>query len=304
MKTRGVYFLANDRILDLTVAFLNSFRVYHPDLPLCLIPFRKDAEKLEALQEEYHFSVYRDSTMLSLCDRISLLFHAEVTGHYRKLACWQGIFDEFVYMDVDMIVLKNIEFAFELLEHFDFITSTSNISEAEKWVWKPSIYDTGKLTPEQIRYAANTGFIVSAKNNISADTLWQRAVEAQALSPHMELYCLEQPLLNYLIVTSGLRHSSLWNLIDTAYYPQNYVEYWAGNGRKNLKKGLKIFHHGLWREVFLIHWAGVWQLRKSEIKLFILLNFFKLRKKIWLVSIFMPLKKYWKQYRYLTRNTV
>ncbi len=299
MKTRGVYFLANDRIIEITIAFLNSFRVHNPDMPMCLIPFRDDIEKLEQLKEIFGFTIYSDRNILTLSDQISLLFHNEVTGHYRKLACWHGNFDEFVYIDVDMLVLKNIDFAFGLLNEYDFITSLSNIPEAEKWVWKPTIYDSGILAPEQISYAANTGFIVSRKYSIPLASLKERAGNAVALLPHMELYCKEQPLLNYLIVTSGLRYSSLWKLIDTELYPQNYAEYWAGNGRKNLKKGMKIHHKGKLREVFLIHWAGTWQLRKAEIKLFILLNLFKLRRKIWSVSLLMPLRRLWMRYRYL-----
>jgi hypothetical protein len=114
----------------------------------------------------------------------------------------------------------------------------------------------------------------------------------------MELYCKEQPFLNYMIVTSGIRYASLWVLMDTPLYPQGYIEYWAGNGRKKLKEGMKTLHNGKLREVFLVHWAGTWQLRKVEIRLYWLLNFLKIRKKIWLTSIFMPMKKLWNSYRY------
>jgi hypothetical protein len=109
---------------------------------------------------------------------------------------------------------------------------------------------------------------------------------------------MEQPFLNYLMVTSGRSYSSLWNLMDSAFFPQNYIEYWAGNGSKKLKNNLQTPHNGKLREIFLIHWAGVWQLKKCEIELFKLLHLFKLRKSIWSVSFFMPLRKIWKLYRY------
>jgi hypothetical protein len=298
MAGHGVYFLANDRIIGLTIAFLNSFRTFNPDIPLCLIPFREDVEKLSQLKEKYNFSIFSDTAFLEHCDKLSTLFHDKILGHYRKLACWQGPFGQFIYIDVDMIVLKDVSFAFDLMNDFDFLTSCSNIAEAEKWVWKPSVHSTGLLSKEQISYAANTGFIVSQKGFIPADTLLIRAAEAQQLKEHMELYCMEQPFLNYLIVTSGSSYSSLWNLMDSAFFPQNYIEYWAGNGSKNLENHLQTPHNGKLREIFLIHWAGVWQLKKSEIELFKLLNLFKLRKSIWSVSFFMPLRKIWKEYRY------
>ncbi len=297
MGKRGVYFVANDRIIDLTIAFLNSFRASNPDIPLCLIPFRNDTQKLAKLSELYHFAIFDDQEFLSFCDQISLLFHPEVTGHYRKLACWQGSFDEFVYIDVDMVVLENIAFSFELLKEYDFVTSCSNIAEAEKWVWKTTIYESNALSIEQIQYAANTGFIVSRKHLIPADTLFERAKEAQKLKMHMELFCKEQPMLNYLMVTSGRKFSSFWLLMDTPLFPQNYIEFWAGNGKKKLVKGNKTFYKGKLRDVFLIHWAGTWQPRPSEIKLFALLNTFRLRRNIWNISIYMPLRKLWKKYR-------
>lgn len=295
--TRGVYFVANDRIIDLTIAFLNSFRKSNPDLPLCLIPFRADTAQLELLAEKYQFTIYNNTEFLASCDQMSLLFHPGVTGHYRKLACWHGPFDEFVYIDVDMVVLKSIDFSFELLNHFEFITSCSNIAATEQWVWKPSVYEAGILNNEQIRYAANTGFIISKKGLIPAESLMDRAQEATKLTAHMELSCKEQPFLNYLFVTSGLRYTSLWVLAGTVLFPQNYIEYWAGNGKKQLIKGTFTMFEGQIREVFLIHWAGVWQPQPSEIKLFSLLYRLRIRRKMWQISIHMPLLSLWKKYR-------
>lgn len=303
MKEAGVYFVANDRIIDLAIAFLNSFRSYNPEIPLCLIPFRDDVGKLKSLKDKYVFSIFDDEVVLNKCDEISLHFHETITGHYRKLACWQGPFERFIYIDVDMIVLKDIRFAFDILEKYDFITSCSDIAEAEKWVWKESVYSTGALSREQVSYAANTGFIVSRKGLIPLDTLMKRVIEAKSLKDHMELYCVEQPLLNYLIVTSGIRYTSLWNLLDSDDYPQNYIEYWAGNGKRGLVNGMNTMHKNKPREIFLVHWAGVWQLKRAEVKLFILLNLFRLRKRIWTTSLFMPLRRLWRRYRYLKLTT-
>jgi hypothetical protein len=303
MKTRGVYFLANDRILDLTIAFLNSFRKYNPGLPLCLIPFRDDFQRLAELSDDYQFTIFNDENLLKQCDRISLLFHAEVTGHYRKLACWHGCFDEFIYVDVDMLVLKDLSFSFDLLPRYDFITSCANIPEAVQWVWKPTIHHTRLLSPSQIEYGANTGYIISKKDAIPLGTLEQRALNATSLKNHMELYCKEQPFLNFLIVTSGLPFTSLWAVANTPEFPQNYTEFWAGNGKKQLLPQMHTLVSGQKREVYLIHWAGVWQPKYWEIKLFGILNRFKLVRKIWTISLTMPLRRLWKRYRKMNPPT-
>jgi hypothetical protein len=269
-----------------------------------LIPFGNDLDQLSKLQIKYKFSVYTDQDVLSFCDDISRQFHGKITGHYRKLAIWHGPFDEFVYIDIDMLVLKNIDFAFRLLYQYDFITSSSNVPSSEKWVWKESIYETGVLSQEQIKYAANTGFIVSKKNVITIDDINARLPSALQLINHMELWCKDQPLINYLIVTSNKRYTSLVMLMDTALYPENYVEYWAGNKKIALTENMQTKIKGKLYDIFLIHWAGKWQLKTIDYLLFIILKILRFRTTIWQTSIFMPYKKIWKYYRYFDMKNI
>jgi len=35
--SRGVYFIANDAVIDIAIAFLNSFRRHNAAMPLCMI---------------------------------------------------------------------------------------------------------------------------------------------------------------------------------------------------------------------------------------------------------------------------
>ena len=296
-KTKGVYFVANDRVIEMTIAFLNSFRNCNPEIPLCLIPFRSDVDKLCILQEKYNFSVFNNLEALSFCDDISRQFHGEIKGHYRKLVIWDGPFDEFVYIDVDMLVMKNIDFVFQILKQYDFITSHSNLPSIEKWVWKDTIYSTDLLNQEKIRYAANTGFIVSKKNVILIDEIKAKLPSALKLKPYMELRCKDQSFINYLIVTSNKRFTSLFVLLDSPLYPENYIEFWAGNNKRELMKNMQTSINGKLYDLFLIHWAGKWQLKQIEKKLFVLLNILRIRRTIWSISLFMPFKKLWKHYR-------
>jgi hypothetical protein len=69
--------------------------------------------------------------------------------------------------------------------------------------WKKSIYETDRLTPQQIDFAANTGFISSKKGCLGLRDVVSQLPAAIELAIHMKLG-YEQPLLNYLIVTSGM----------------------------------------------------------------------------------------------------
>src|SRR3989338_5484618 len=100
-EPRGAYFLADDSVLDLTIAFLNSFRRWNPALPLVCIPFSGRTGQLLSLQQQYGFSMWNDQALLDRCDAISRRFHDETRGEYRKIAAWEGPFEEFIYIDVD-----------------------------------------------------------------------------------------------------------------------------------------------------------------------------------------------------------
>jgi len=79
-KTSGVYFVSNDRAIEMTIAFLNSFRKYNPGISLCLIPFEDNYFQLERLKDKYKFSIFSEQELLSMCDDISRQFHGRTMG--------------------------------------------------------------------------------------------------------------------------------------------------------------------------------------------------------------------------------
>ena len=121
--SRGVYFLTNDKMYDFTIAFLNSFRKYNPVVPLCMIPYNDECEKITALKDVYKFTVFPNSLLLIECSQLSLQLHEKVCNEYRKLAMWEGVFDEFIYIDVDTVVLNDVSFLFDYLHSFIFYQS-------------------------------------------------------------------------------------------------------------------------------------------------------------------------------------
>ncbi len=244
--SRGVYFLANDFVLEFAIAFLNSFRTYNPAVPLCLVPYDDDTQKLRRLADRYEFRVWEDRATLKRCDQISRCFHPQVLGQYRKLALWDGPFDEFLYIDTDTVVLSSVDFVFDFLPAFSFVAGVSDLPRLRRWVWKESIYRAAALTDGQIAFAANTGFLASHRGSLSLDGIEAELPRALALAQHMELFCAEQPLLNYLIVTSSEPHTSLSALRASGRRDLPILR-WAGSDRP------------IGRQVLLVHWAGEWR---------------------------------------------
>lgn len=276
--TRGVYFLANDKVYELAVAFLNSFRFHNKDMALCLIPYDNDFSKIVALSEVYSFTVFGQPQLLAGCDAISEKFHGKTLGAYRKFVAWEGPFDEFMYIDIDTVVLDSVDFAFSNLAHCDIFTSHSNIESIRKWVWKDSIFEKNALSEPQIAFAANTGCFTSKKALLTLNHVLDRVPSALALKDDMELACMEQPFLNYVIVTSGLRYGSLLMFLVNGVNPNVKLEMWAGNPGATVEGGR--FYVPNYPPIFLLHWAGIWQSDNGSLS-------------------DLPYENLWRHYRYL-----
>jgi hypothetical protein len=297
---RGVYFLGNNFVHELAIAWLNSFRRFNPDIPLCFIPFDDDCSKIISLKEQYQFTIFNNQSSLETCDAISLKFHEKVHGAYRKFVAWEGEFDEFIYIDVDTLVMCDVSFAYRFLDTNDFVVSDSNKPELREWVWKESIYSADVLTNEQIEYAANTGFVMSKKGLLTIDKVWDKLKDALPLAKHMQLLCQEQPFLVYLIITSGRPYTSLWSISVQTGDETLPLEMYAGFKGGVIKRDSVSL---AWRKnpVLMVHWPGLWRLGRTEKMMMKLLHFAGFRKLADrnVRRFFMPYKKLWNYYRYL-----
>jgi hypothetical protein len=71
----------------------------------------------------------------------------------------------------------------------------------------------------------------------------------------MELSCMEQPFLNYAVVTSGYIYTSLTNLYRAGVSSDLKFEFWAGTGGAHVDDGSLSYK----MPIFLVHWAGIWK---------------------------------------------
>lgn len=257
---RGIYFIANDRVMELSLAFLNSLRSHEPDIPLCLVPFNDEFQEIASLSDDYKFTVFKETDLLRRCDHISHQFHDGTYGHYRKFALWDGPFEEFLYIDIDTVVLSKVDFTFDLLARYDVSVSQSDGDIAN--VWKNSVYTSRKLSKRQIGFAANTGCICSRRGVLPLNTVEERLDEALALKSHMTTSTFEQPVLNYFLVSSGLRYTSFALLANLErLYPRIRTELWAGKRGVAFRGGRTVDPK---EKLFLVHWAGEWQPRGAS----------------------------------------
>lgn len=258
---RGVYFLADDSVYELVIAFLNSLRSFNPLLQLCLVPYSSRCERIKNLADPYRFIIFEPNPLLQRFDELSLRFHTEPRGEYRKLALWSGPFDEFIYVDVDTVILGSFDRSFSYLTGADIIFGHSDIPGTQRWIWRNS--EELPFTTTERGFAAGTGFFVSRKGALD----WPLIDDATRFGIQhrdaLELHAKEQAFLNVLVLISGLRYTSFVRLRrgGDASAPH---ECWAGDPRWKASDDLVCSYDDNAMNVLFIHWAGLGRLLSTR----------------------------------------
>lgn len=254
---KGIYFLANDAILEWVIAFLNSVRMYDPGIPLCLIPFNERVEGVLRLRRKYDFMVYDDPKRLKHLDEIGGKFYdgtpirqfqdKEVwSSAYRKLAVWDGPFEKFIFMDPDIVILESLDFLYDHLERFDFIFGRKDNLQ---FVWNTRMdLSNAGLAAAQLEHTFNMGFLISRRNALDRAFMDALIPEALGLKKYFAPVP-EQPLTHFFVYRSNKPFCSIYDILH-GYTHEIIREY-----EHLCVKGRKAFLPD-GRKLLLAHWAG------------------------------------------------
>lgn len=206
---RGIYCLANDRVLDFALAFFESLRAVRCDLPLVVIPFDARCAQLRAFASDLDYSFLPEDELRRF-DRLGETFCPDPSCFrtFRKLAAFEGPFDEFAYFDADIVVLVDPA---DLVA--GFARSPANFVYTDR---DPAeVYRPGPLRASMIeRYGSpcfNSGFFLSRRGVFTwrdFDEITRRAVEAR----HDLAYRNDQTFLNYCVDVTGVAAAELSDL--------------------------------------------------------------------------------------------
>ncbi|MBW4517128.1 MAG: alpha-1,3-mannosyltransferase family protein [Timaviella obliquedivisa GSE-PSE-MK23-08B] len=205
--TRGIYITANDRVTEHAIALLNSIRFYDPEIPVVLIPYDDQYQAVaELLGQKYGVTVYED---LEFIDRLSNKLH-QVFGdrffarpnQFRKQACWFGSFDEFIYIDTDIVVFERISDNLNYLSEYDFICSDYQHAGGIANVFSAKVFEDGIFTEAECQDIFNGGFWGSKKNRISEAELYEVFSECAAHPEYFDFSqkTSDQPIINYMML--------------------------------------------------------------------------------------------------------
>ncbi|KOP24059.1 sugar transferase [Hapalosiphon sp. MRB220] len=138
----GIYTLANDLVYNQLVALLNSIEVNAgKDLPVCVIAYNDQIDKIRAevasrnnvtllesydifaRWEEFSLKVWQShATAIQTWEERGIKKFYRI-GENRRYCAFDSdsLFEKFVYLDADTLVMQPLDFIFEQLEHYDFV---------------------------------------------------------------------------------------------------------------------------------------------------------------------------------------
>lgn len=241
----GAYCLANDEALEWFQAFIRSFRKFNPTLPLTVIPYNSSIQKLSALQDEFSFSVMDEAKAAHFDHVAHRVAGQNIPGRtFRKLACFLGNYENFLFLDSDIVVTMAYE---KLMQAFDRFAYDLVYFDTDMMVFKPDF--ARKMMALYDQFGFNSGALLIRKAAIDEAKIMAAVASGEAIRDHFGCWG-EQPFLNYLFQVSGCRTTHVNRLApELTFKTKAWMPFRYDPSREYfLDLELGIFP--------LIHWAG------------------------------------------------
>lgn len=251
---RGIYIVANDKVMDNAIALLNSIRLYDRETLIYLIPFNESYKNLlETVGELHNVQLFPDLELIErVTQNVGEIFDRDflaLPNKMRKLAVWFGPLDEFLYIDTDIVVFEKIADRLERLAEVDFFNADYHFAgEGLRNIFSPVVKEQNIFTDEQLQDVFNSGFWASKKGVITEEKLYQVLREC---SQHREYFdftqgVTDQPILNYLILNCFPKRANLAK--------EGAPGSWGGSKHFE-NRNYVLYDRGT--RLQYIHWAGI-----------------------------------------------
>ncbi|MEA5565338.1 Npun_R2821/Npun_R2822 family protein [Anabaena sp. UHCC 0399] len=255
--SRGIYIIANDKVIDHAIALLNSIRLHDQDTPIMMIPYDDNYHQIaELLNKNYGVQLYED---LDFIERLAHNLH-EIFGNqffarpnqFRKQACWFGPFEEFLYIDTDIVVFEKIIDNLNYLADSDFICCDYQHLGGIKNVFTPKVFADNIFNETEVKDIFNGGFWGSKKNLISNEDLLATFAECAAHPEYFDFSekTSDQPIINYMLLKRIHRRFNIVRRQGKA--PGN----WAGSLQFKTQDHI-LFDPSVNQPLQYLHWAGI-----------------------------------------------
>lgn len=250
---RGIYFMANDRVAEHAIALVNSIRAFDGSTPIAMIPYDDEhAEVSSLMRREYSIETFADTATLRWIDEeLDRCFGGGFfrrPRNFRKQACWFGPFEEFLYLDADIVVFEPIASVLDALADADFVCCDDQHCGGLTHVFRESI--RARFGDAELRGIFNGGLWGARRGAIGRAELTATWLEC---ARHEEWFDFahggsDQPILNYLVLSRLPRRR---NLFASGGAPRM----WAGTPGL-VWDGARLVDPAVGSAVRFLHWAG------------------------------------------------
>ena len=226
----GVYILANDVVYDQLIALINSLeKNVGSDLPICVVPYDDNTEKSRLATQCYsQVQWFDDKALLAKWENFaSEIWSAHPAaladwkargivgvgrmGMHRRFCCFDGPFDQFIYLDADILAMNNFDLLFNSLDQYDFVTYDFQYKDLSHVF----AVDAPNLTDVFERDRLNTeifcaGLFASKKGLFTDQMLSDLLASLQTGEAEILYYNgPDQSILNYMVMKSGIKAMNL-----------------------------------------------------------------------------------------------
>ena len=222
----GICTLANDRVYDQLIALLNSIEtMMGNDIPVCIYPFDDRCDRIRAaIVDRPNVMIYDDQESIRRWDEFMQRMAPErlnqklrLYGAHRRFCAFDGPFDRFIYMDADTLAMSPLDHVFEKLDDFDWVVYDYQFLDPSKIynLDSPKLYE---VFPEA-RVKSEifcSGFFAAKRGLFGAEQ--REELIAQLRSGDFEILyegAGEQPILNYMVMRSGIKSCNLGSYLDS-----------------------------------------------------------------------------------------
>ncbi len=249
-KKYGIAIIANDRVIDWLLPFLESYQATSAAIPLYLIPYDNNMERTRRAADVYGVEVVDiDSAELDALARRLYPFNPGHRRRLRKLLALALPLDEVIYLDVDIVLFQDFSNIFGHIEKgkTEFVVALA--SEGRDYV-----YNSRRTQYEFLRNAMlfNDGFFATSRNVLSLQDFYD-VIEADEKIFHAVRQrggLFAQPLTNFVVHRRGLRIVSLPDCIAGASGESYYKA-----------QGISLSPEGpcdpLGAKLYFGHWPGI-----------------------------------------------
>lgn len=270
----GIYTLANDVVYDQLVALLNSIEAnVSPDIPVCIIPYDSKLDKIRAeVATRDNVTLFEDADAIAYWENFAdqawnahqnaqkvwqergLAVNYRLARH-RRLCCFDGPFDKFIYFDADTLAMKPLDEVYQKLDEYDWVTNDFQYRSDLHYVFESPEETLIKIfNPEKLKsHIFCSGWFASKKTVFNRGRIEDLLGKLKAGEANvMSLRCIDQPLLNYMVLrseipyynfayhnpeeTTGSHWSSKFEVVNQVFYdkgqPLTYLHYMSISSSK------------------------------------------------------------------------